>query len=215
MANRTFQTALFIYLAVIIALYATSDSPQANKLRTINDRTAVLLSELVQTKYFRILRLNLNSECPLPIMNELCRSKSCSVCRCDEKDIPQMWIKTDKVKSTNPDLDVWSQERPDTNDWLWHVEDEDNDKGEYFDVYSNVESFSGYNGSYIWKLIYEENCFGGYNKYQSMCLEEKVLYNIISGLHTSISSHLSRLHKNTTKTVEWADRGEETLYFNH
>lgn len=148
-------------------------------------------------------------------MNELCRSKSCSVCRCDEKDIPQMWIKTDKVKSTNRNLDVWSQERPDTNDWLWHVEDEDNDKGEYFDVYSNVESFSGYNGSYIWKLIYEENCFGGYNKYQSMCLEEKVLYNIISGLHTSISSHLSRLHKNTTKTVEWADRGEESLYFDH
>ena len=86
------------------------------------------------------------------------------------------------------------------------MEDDENDKGEYFDVDMNVESFSGYNGSYIWKLIYEENCFGG--NYESMCLEEKVMYKIISGLHTSISSHLSRLHKNiTTSFVEWADKG--------
>jgi hypothetical protein len=32
-----------------------------------------------------------------------------------------------------------------------------------------------------------------------MCLEEKVLYKIISGLHTSISSHLSSLHKEVTQ----------------
>ena len=49
-----------------------------------------------------------------------------------------------------------------------------------------------------------------------MCLEEKVMYKIISGLHTSISSHLSRLHKNITTTfVEWADRATEEFYFSH
>ena len=77
-----------------------------------------------------------------------------------------------------------------------------------------MESFSGYNGSKIWQLIYEENCFGG--NYAEMCLEEKVLYKIISGLHTSISSHLSRLHKKITGAVEWADKGDDDeFYFDH
>ena len=99
-------------------------------------------------------------------MNKICKSKSCSVCRCDEKDIPQNWIKTDRVpKSTHGSMDVWSQERPTSQNWVWHVEDEENDRGEYFDVNENVESYSGYNGSYIWNLIYEENCFAGRHHY--------------------------------------------------
>lgn len=58
-------------------------------------------------------------------MNKLCKSKSCSVCRCDEKDIPQNWITTDKVKSTQTGKDVWAKERDPTSDkWVWHVEDE-------------------------------------------------------------------------------------------
>jgi hypothetical protein len=58
-------------------------------------------------------------------MNKLCKSKSCSVCRCDEKDIPQNWIITDKVQSTDKDKDIWAQERDETPDkWIWHVEDE-------------------------------------------------------------------------------------------
>jgi hypothetical protein len=43
--------------------------------------------------------------------------------------------------------------------WIWHVEDEENDEGEYFDLYSNVESYTNYDGQPIWKLVYEENCF--------------------------------------------------------
>lgn len=85
------------------------------------------------------MRINVNSNCPLPYMQKLCKSKSCSVCRCNEKDIPQDWIKTDKVESTEKDMDVWSKERDDTpGKWIWHVEDEENDKGEYFDVHTNV-----------------------------------------------------------------------------
>lgn len=43
------------------------------------------------------------------------------------------------------------------------------------------------------------------------------MYEIISGLHTSISSHLSRLYKNVTKVAIWADKGddEDKFYFNH
>ena len=94
-------------------------------------------------------------------MNKLCRSKSCAVCRCDEKDIPQNWMRTDKVdesKFQQQYTEVWSNERDNISlnkKWVWHVEDEENDEGEYFDVHFNIESFSGYNGSYIWSLIYE------------------------------------------------------------
>lgn len=80
---------------------------------------------------------------------------------------------------------------------------------------TNIESFTNYNGSMIWKLIYEENCFKG-KIFEEMCYEEKVLYNVISGLHTSISTHLSRFHKNVTEIVEWADLkvSEDQFYFN-
>ena len=38
-----------------------------------------------------------------------------------------------------------------------------------------------------------------------MCNEEKILYNIISGLHTSISTHLSRFYKHSNEQNAWAD----------
>ena len=50
-----------------------------------------------------------------------------------------------------------------------------------------------------------------------MCAEEKILYNIISGLHTSISTHLSRFYKYTAEQNLWADlsRDQEKFHFNH
>ena len=94
--------------------------------------------------------------------------------------------------------DLWGKERREKEvGWVWHVEDEANDVGEYFDVYSNIEAFTSYNGSYIWKLIYEENCFKPNTYQEQLCAEEQVLFNLISGLHTSISTHLSRFYKHT------------------
>jgi flavocytochrome c len=51
----------------------------------------------------------------------------------------------------------------------------------------NPEKNTGYNGTHIWKAIYEENCLmvdDTVNK-EMMCLEERVLYRLLSGLHTS------------------------------
>jgi trehalose-6-phosphatase len=98
------------------------------------------------------------------------------------------------------------------------VEDEINDQGEYFDVYSNIESFTNYNGTSIWHLIYSENCFQS-SSFQELCSDEQILYNIISGLHTSISTHLSRFYKNPTpQQAVWADlrtEGHAQFHFNH
>ena len=60
------------------------------------------------------------------------------------------------MKSDYENQDLWSDERSAIDKgWVWHVEDLANDKGEYFDIHTNIESFTNYNGSYIWKLVYE------------------------------------------------------------
>jgi hypothetical protein len=51
------------------------------------------------------------------------------------------WIRTDKVKEEQGGLvDIWEKERTGDKDisWVWHVEDEENDEGEYFDLYDNI-----------------------------------------------------------------------------
>lgn len=63
-------------------------------LREMHERTAPVLEKLVQTKYFRIIRLNINEECQLGVMRRICQSKSCTVCRCNDADIPEFWTNT-------------------------------------------------------------------------------------------------------------------------
>jgi ERO1-like protein alpha len=64
----------------------------------------------------------------------------------------------------------------------------------YVNLQHNPERYTGYVGptaTRIWNAIYEENCFqeagGGEH-----CFEERVFFRLMSGLHTSINTHLSR-----------------------
>ncbi len=81
------------------------------------------------------------------------------------------------------------------------------------DLTLNPERYTGYSGEpahRIWRAIYEENCFrppavgrdveptnGGFSaaflqdKLDGMCLEKRVFYRAVSGLHSSITIHLS------------------------
>jgi len=52
----------------------------------------------------------------------------------------------------------------------------------------NPEQNTGYNGTHIWKAIYEENCITT----SDSCLEERVLYRLLSGLHTSTTSSIAK-----------------------
>jgi hypothetical protein len=47
--------------------------------------------------------------------------------------------------------------------------------------------YVGHTATRIWKAIYEENCFDDGDK----CIEKRVFYRLISGLHASISAHLT------------------------
>ena len=68
----------------------------------------------------------------------------------------------------------------------------------------NPERNTGYNGTHIWNAIYEENCQAySYSSSSSsspsggataspMCYEERVLYRLLSGLHTSTTLSIAK-----------------------
>jgi len=58
----------------------------------------------------------------------------------------------------------------------------------------NPERNTGYNGTHIWNAIYEENCLivDGLNATEEMCYEERVLYRLLSGLHTSTTLSIAK-----------------------
>lgn len=53
----------------------------------------------------------------------------------------------------------------------------------------NIEANTGYQGRDIWKLIYEENCL---TMNRGACKEEELLYKVMSGIHSSINTHIAK-----------------------
>jgi len=73
-------------------------------------------------------------------------------------------------------------------------------KAEYVDLVRNPEGNTFYLGekaSRVWRAIYEENCFNLIGKNSTnvdephQCREQLAFYRLISGLHTSISTHIA------------------------
>ncbi|XP_053315892.1 ERO1-like protein beta isoform X2 [Spea bombifrons] len=104
----------------------------------------------------------------------------------------------------------------DAQDHFCEIDDELAPDAQYVDLLLNPERYTGYKGPSAWRIwnsIYEENCFkprsvyrplnplapniGGengesfYEWLEGLCLEKRVFYRLISGLHASINLHLS------------------------
>ncbi|XP_061687130.1 ERO1-like protein beta isoform X2 [Syngnathoides biaculeatus] len=99
----------------------------------------------------------------------------------------------------------------DAQDHFCELDDESSPDAEYVDLLLNPEGYTGYKGPSAWRVwnsIYEENCFkprsvyrplnplapsrgeSFYNWLEGLCLEKRVFYRLISGLHSSINIHL-------------------------
>ncbi|XP_068444799.1 ERO1-like protein beta isoform X2 [Clinocottus analis] len=99
----------------------------------------------------------------------------------------------------------------DAQDYFCELDDETSPDFEYVDLLLNPERFTGYKGPSAWRVwnsIYEENCFKPRSVYrplnplapsrgesfykwlEGLCLEKRVFYRLISGLHSSINIHL-------------------------
>lgn len=75
--------------------------------------------------------------------------------------------------------------------WLDICDGIDTTGADYVNLQRNPERYTGYNGSHVWTAIYQENCFqrsGG--EEEGLCYEEKVLYRLLSGMHSSITISL-------------------------
>ncbi|GAU23915.1 hypothetical protein TSUD_181040 [Trifolium subterraneum] len=164
------------------------------------------LQELVKTPFFRYFKAKLWCDCPFWPDDGMCRLRDCSVCECPESEFPESFKKPKRL----PLNDLVCQEgKPEAavdrtldsklfRGWTeidnpWTTDDEtDNGEMTYVNLQLNPERYTGYTGPSarrIWDAVYSENC----PKYlqQVSCQDEKILYKLISGLHSSISVHIA------------------------
>lgn len=83
--------------------------------------------------------------------------------------------------------------------------------GVYVSLPDNPERYTGYAGAHannIWKAVYQENCFnytgesGNVLDPKDQCIEQRLFYRLLSGMHSSVSTHLCYDYLNTT-TGAW------------
>jgi ERO1-like protein alpha len=87
---------------------------------------------------------------------------------------------------------------------VWTSPTDSDDNMVYINLLENPERFTGYSGyqaERIWQAIYQENCFlppsGQEKELTGMCLEERVYYRLISGLQSSINTHIALRYKHS------------------
>lgn len=179
-----------------------------------------LLQELVKTPFFRHFKVKLWCDCPFWPEDGMCRLRDCSVCECPETEFPETFKKP--FSRGLPSDDISCQEgMPESvvdrtidikafRGWIvidnpWTNDDEtDNAEMTYVNLQLNPERYTGYTGPSarrIWDAIYTENC----PKYPSeeFCQEKKILYKLISGLHSSISIHIAADYLLDEETHLW------------
>ncbi|KAJ7557224.1 hypothetical protein O6H91_05G117300 [Diphasiastrum complanatum] len=166
-----------------------------------------VLQELVKKPFFRYFKVKLWCDCPFWPDDGMCHLRDCSVCECPESEFPETFkcqpkrlsVEDPKCQEGKPEAAVdRTVDHKVLNGWAevdnpWTYDDEtDNEQMTYVNLLLNPEKYTGYTGPSarkIWKAIYEENCLkDGQN---DSCTERRVLYKLISGLHTSISAHVA------------------------
>ncbi|KAH9978619.1 endoplasmic oxidoreductin [Lactifluus volemus] len=177
-------------------------------IESVNNVLFDQLHELVQTPFFKYFRVDLYRECPFWEENVFCMNKDCSIITVDESEIPEQWR-----AGTLSKLERSEDHREDLPGCYYRDSDfcflDDMTEGDYVDLSLNPERFTGYVGvsaHRVWRAIYEENCFGesetSLSKMSEQCLEKKVYYKVISGLHASISTHICHEHLDQA-TGQW------------
>lgn len=178
-----------------------------------------LLQQIVKRPFFRYFKVKLWCDCPFWPDDGMCRLRDCSVCECPENEFPETFRKPSGASISSDKL-VCQGEKPEAvvdrtvdaqtfKGWTeidnpWTNDDEtDNAEMTYVDLQLNPERYTGYTGPSarrIWDAIYLENC----HKYPSEeCQDKRILYKLISGLHSSISIHIAADYLLDEKTNTW------------
>jgi ERO1-like protein alpha len=69
-----------------------------NDVLGVNEEIYQILKKIRKTTFFKIFKVDLESECPFWAMKYMCSSSGgCTVCKCDENEVPIPW----KISKTN------------------------------------------------------------------------------------------------------------------
>ena len=160
-----------------------------------------LLQELVKTPFFRYYKAKLWCDCPFWPDDGMCALRDCSVCECPESEFPAAFRSSEHAScqegkpegTVDRTVDAKSFQGWTDTDNPWTADDETESADmTYVNLLLNPERYTGYKGESarrIWDAIYEQNCFK--NGEKETCTEIRVFYRLISGLHTSISTHIA------------------------
>ncbi|KAI9028505.1 endoplasmic oxidoreductin [Hyaloraphidium curvatum] len=194
-------------------------------VQAVNEAVNLPLNELVRTLFFRFWKVNLWKDCPFWKDGLFCTNRNCAVEPADESEVPDEW-KSGPLGSIN--LEGSSTEYSSVfggcsiTDKDFCILDSENALSDgtcYVDLLKNPERFTGYSGepaNRVWRAIYEENCFNligdgttpleteldRARAVEAACVEKRVFYRLVSGLHSSISVHICTDWLNRT-TGEW------------
>ncbi|GAV29372.1 hypothetical protein PMKS-002854 [Pichia membranifaciens] len=190
--NETYENFLQSYID-------ESTAVTFQDVNDLNDKIRPVIKHLVTENFFRIFRLNLFKECPFWKGDGFCMHRSCAVDTIDDwEKLPDIWQPealgkledSVLVKKLNADAEYSSKDYCDLDGFIHDTV--------FVDLVANPERFTGYGGDQswqIWKSIYNENCF---NLGHDQCVEKNFFYKIVSGMHASISTHLSNEYLDTT-----------------
>ncbi|KAK6154848.1 hypothetical protein DH2020_009096 [Rehmannia glutinosa] len=179
-----------------------------------------LLQQIVKYPFFRYFKVKLWCDCPFWPDDGMCRLRDCSVCECPENEFPETFRKASGNILSSDNL-ICQEGKPEAavdrtidakafKGWMevdnpWTNDDEtDNAEMTYVNLQLNPERYTGYTGPSarrIWDAIYLENC----QKLDPSeeCQEKRILYKLISGLHSSISIHIAADYLLDEKTNTW------------
>jgi hypothetical protein len=172
-----------------------------------------LLQELVKTPFFRYYKVKLWCDCPFWPDDGMCQLRDCSVCECPEDEFPAAFRSSEHAScqegrpegTVDRTVDAKAFQGWTDTDNPWTIDDETvSGDMTYVNLLLNPEKYTGYKGESarrIWDAIYAQSCFENGDK--DACTERRVFYRLISGLHTSISTHIAADYLVDESTNVW------------
>lgn len=177
--------------------------------RVNRDELSPILDHLVKTPFFRYFKVDLYCDCPFWPEDGMCSLRDCSVCECEQEEIPKPWREAEAVdscESTAKESVVDRTLQPQMkarllsvrdwrgfkNPWMPEVTDDEKVDYSYINLLRNGERYTGYKGEHanrIWGSIYEQSCFRNID-HPDTCAEKRIFYKLISGMHSSITAHI-------------------------
>uniref|UniRef100_A0A0W0EXF6 Endoplasmic oxidoreductin-1 n=1 Tax=Moniliophthora roreri TaxID=221103 RepID=A0A0W0EXF6_MONRR len=175
------------------------------------------LRDLVKAPFFRYLQMDLYRGCPFWDDNAMCTETTCALDSVDEKEVPEKWrtktlSKVDPVPSYDTLVGCYYRD----SDFCYLEDPKGTNHPSLLLLFpprlTSLNSYAGEGARQIWRTIYQENCFTPSSLQTSLtqtnntaseqCLEERVYYKVVSGLHASVSTHICLDYLNHT-TGEW------------